>query len=740
MRWRAPILFLAFVGVLFVVWLSKGPRRESAPLALQENLAGPAEHVSSIRALDDADAPEQVPQRESAASTAPEKSAADEEHAPGIESGAVLVVHAIDQTSGTPLQGVRMTLQPPPPASISSRGVDGSAGTLDTSPLTAADGRAEFELPSGTVLHLLAHGAERVGGKTQEIPALTPGERREITLELPTSDDVVYFGRLLSAEHRKPVAGASVRLVRGKEWSSQRDDEEPERHYDETLLSEQVSGPDGLFELSLASWKNPDIRIAAEGFARVFVQVGRDHDSPERAKVVLLARAASLRARLIDAAGSALADGTVLVWTESYNLGVSDHGGTYLPALRSLGWQTNADPSGLCVLPELPPEVPLHVEILLAGQAAKSDLPTLSLSPGEVREVEWTLGSGCRLEGSVVDQAGEAVRNRRIWLLRASRDGPVFFQTHDRGRALETSTDLHGRFHFADVSPGKWWVGPADERNDWDAPDPDGIAPLAELVEVTEGVRSEEVLLRVHVGLYIRGHVLGPAGAGIFVLGSSKRGIVITDVGSDSAFALGPLVPGRYSLVAHGWTHANSEPVTASGGDEGIVLRLTAGARLSGTVLDAATGKGCAAELMFGRADQPKDFGGMSTEADGTFRIEGLAPGTYDLAALASGERVGLLRGVSVSSGSEASALVVSLVPGARLRLKYAGNEGVLRFSVSSSGVAIARDGIPAGGTEETVVPSGLLLVECRWADRSESVELELRVGEEKELVFGKKP
>jgi carboxypeptidase family protein len=739
---RLPVLLVVLVAALLAAWLFGARPARTARSPSEAASRGSAAPSTPGPVLEPASAAGQVPPREAIEPARTDVSPV--EVAQVAEDGALLVVLAHDAASGAPLPRVRMTVMPRPPASSSSTHVDGTTGTLDSSPLSGADGRAEFELPSGVELRLMASGEEEnVGRATLEIPALTPGERREITVELPTRDDVLYFGRVLAREDRSPVSGAGIRLVRGQVWFTQTGGEDGVEHHEEILLQEQTTGPDGFFELSLASWKNPDIRIQAPGFAPVFLEIGREHDTPEKASVVLLARAATLRARLLESTGTAVADGVVRLWTESYHLGLSDHGGVYLPSSPDPHWEGRTDPSGLCALQELPPDVPLHVEVARGGQRVKRDLPTLSLSPGEVHEVEWKLDSGCRLEGSVVDQDGESVQGQTLWLQRADFDAPRFFEKYHSGElVLEARSGPDGRFSFSDVSPGKWWIGPAGERDDDEAPDPAGIAPLARVIEVQEGVLRQEVVVLVHRGLYIRGHALDPAGEPVpdtYIWGNSESAgwVLSTTTGQDGAFAIGPLVPGRYALIAHGWTHADSEPVEANGGDEGVVLRLRAGGRLSGTIRDGATGRASEAEVTYVRAEAPEGWGMTRTKEDGSFLIEGCVPGTYSLSVRASGQRVGMLRDVSVRAGAETGDLVVILAPGALLRVKYAGNQGYLQYRVVSEGMTIAGDGVPAGGSSEIVVPSGRSLLECEWAGTAESQEIELAVGEEKEVVVG---
>jgi protocatechuate 3,4-dioxygenase beta subunit len=664
-----------------------------------------------------------------------------------VETDATLVVRTIDESEGTPLPRVRVWVKPE--RGGSSRHVEGAKGTLQTSPLTDTDGRAEFELPAGIPLRVSAWGEdEEVGRANTEIQALEPGERRELTLEVPTGNDLHFFLRVLAREDKVPITGASVELLRRKTQITGRVGERMQLKSNEITLAEGVTDSNGLFDLWLPSWKEPDVCVRASGFGEVLVHVGSEHNSPESARVVLLSRAASLRARVLDAGGAPVACGGVRLWTEGYHLVESDHGEIHLPSVSQREWIQDADASGLCALEGLPPDVPFHVEVLRARRAVKKDLPSLSLHAGEVREVEWRLGSGCRLEGTVVDQAGEAVREQKLWLQRADRDAPKVFELFHSGEVVvETQTDSEGRFAFADVSPGSWWLGPAAERMDRDAPDPEAVAPMAEVVEIPEGLLRREILLRVHRGLYIRGQVLDPAGApspDTYVMGYTEAGAwgLSARSGSDGEFAVGPLVPGRYWLNARGWTHANSEPIEANAGDDGVILRLRAGGGLSGTIRDGATGAGCAGQLTVASCDSPEGWQMREAEKDGAFRFDGLTPGTYCIAARASGRRVGLLRNVSVLAGGELGDLVVTLVPGAGVRIKYAGKDGYIHYRIISDGVTVAGDGVPAGGSSDTAAPAGRLVIECMriGLDQETTVEtkeIDLAVGEEKELVFG---
>jgi hypothetical protein len=553
-----------------------------------------------------------------------------------------------------------------------------------------------------------------------------------------------FFVRVLARDDKAPIVGASVELLSRERSVYQ---EEPTS---EAALAKGATDSVGLFEVRPPSWKGSELRVRAAGFGETFVEVGKGRDTPEKARVLLLSRAASLRARLLDAGGAPLADGAVQMWTESFRLATADGGLGYSPSLSDRYWTQEADLSGSCVLEDLPPDVPFHVVILRAGFVVKKDLPSLQLQAGEVREVEWRLGSGCRLEGSVIDQEGEFVPSLTLWLQRADSDDAKIFHRYSGDLILDTTTDSRGRFAFGDVSPGRCWLGPAPTREHVRAhPDPRAIAPAATVVEVAQGSSRQEVLLRVHRGIYIQGRVLDSKGrpaSQTHVMGFTAAGALLSSgAGMDGRFTLGPLEPGRYRLQASSPKGARSDWTEAYGGDGEAVLVLKPGGSMSGKIRDAATGESCPGRVTAVASDARDDRSwGQESGDDGSFRFDGIPPGNYCLAVRASGGRVGITRGVSVALEREATDLVVTVAPGAALRLEYAGSSGYLMVLIRSEGVLFCVSGVAAGQSSTLAVPAGQLVVEGRWVhsdtDKTPSIEtrpIHLAVGEEKELVFG---
>ena len=684
---------------------------------------------------------------------APERQVAQATSAPGpaaipvaeeeAGSGAKLVVHVTSEVSGAPLSGVRLWVFPKDPETgTGSKHVDGSKGSLESSPKTGDDGRGEFELPPATELQLSVDGeAVGAGSKHLDVPALKEGERREFAVQLPTGNDLRYFGQVLQREGRSPVPAARVRFAKRKSSLVTYSNGNSERRTEETVLSDTSTDSQGRFELWVASWSGAKLRIDAEGYGPLLSTLGRGHETPEKAREFLLSRSASLRARLADSAGVPLTEGSLKLWTEDYHLDATEPGSGWL-GLGEVEWRASADPNGLCVLSDLPPDVPLHVQVVPKRGGKKKDFADLTLRPGEAREIEWKVGSGCRLHGSVVDSEGAPVAGCAVWRMRAEGDAPKYFQKYEV-RTAEEVTDAEGRFSFADVDAGRWWVGPAAERDDDDPMDPQAIAPVAEVVEIVDGTPERELVLRVCRGIYIQGRVLsgfGDPAADCFVLGMRQTGgFTSTQSRDDGTFSLGPLCGGRFKLVAHGMEEADSDTVEADAGANDVVLRLNAGARLVGTVVDAASGTGCRASITCSdRERSDASFRMTGCQDDGAFTLRGLPPGTYAIVAQASGARVGILRDVVAEPNVEVRDLQVVLRPGATLRIRYAGAEGYLHCLVRADGAVVCFDGIAAQDDAEITVPAGHLVLDLTLPGTGEEQrELDIAVGEKKEVVIG---
>jgi hypothetical protein len=184
--------------------------------------------------------------------------------------------------------------------------------------------------------------------------------------------------------------------------------------------------------------------------------------------------------------------------------------------------------------------------------------------------------------------------------------------------------------------------------------------------------------------------------------------------------------------------------VEVHAGASDVQLRLRIGGRIRGRVIDAVTGEGVEAHVVVGpqRGDSQPGFGGAlgSSSSDGTFDFQGLAPGTYSLAASTTGGACGIAADLRLEDGTQLD-IEVRVQPGARLRLRYDGPQEVAQIHAYLGSVVVAMDGVERGTKHMFVVPPGTLQIVWSEHDGTQSVaheqEVTVALGELAELQLG---
>jgi hypothetical protein len=641
----------------------------------------------------------------------------------------VLVRSKSDQR---PIAGVHVSLAPAKLEGLRTLAETSAArGGIDAVLTTGDDGRVEFEAPSATDLVLRGYGKiGAAGSASADVAALSPGETREITLELPTGDDLVFCGRVVDRETRASIASAWIDVKDANGGHS------------------ITSDLDGRFELALAKWKRPALRVEAEGYGPALVVPSAGHEERDHALEVSLSRVASLHVSIRGASGEPLEDVEAKLTTPGYNMVASQE--ELLSAAIDVPdptWTARTDASGRAELLGLPAAMPLHLTLSQERRVVLEGAAPIVLEPGESRDVEYDIGRGCHVNGRLVDQAEQAVAKQELWLVRAKHDvGTYFLPYMDEQVVMRTRTDEAGRFVLDDVAPGSWWLGSACLRRQPQPGDPTLVAPAGQVVEIAAGVASQDVVLHVDRGLYIRGHVQDSEGEPADGIVQSFRtpiaGGITAQVDATGVFALGPLVAGPHDLQA--WSGADSrksEIVSVEAGAEGVVLVLREGGTVQGIVTDAETQRPAAAAITIVAEGGPElGMLAVSSTEDGSFRGQGLEPGTYALCARTSDGRCGILRHVEVRAGTTTSDLVIALSAGAKLRLRYQGDEDFASIVVLVDGVAIAMDGVEKGHEVEWTVAAGSLTVRMYTGSPEPADErvVQLAAGETQAVVFGK--
>lgn len=731
-----PLVGLAFVVLLVVLARMRGEREShdalGSPAATRSEPAAPA--------ANEPDAHPPAEGREPVATVPPKrKQRAEARPAPDLPAGeATLVVRAVKQGTNEPVAGADVMAFPEKRRRGSTEpGMFWPGNT----PHTDERGLCEVKVDAG-VSHSLTVGmllsdpgpeSQAIGQTNQHVEALGVGERFEVLVELPCGEDLSYWGRILSELDGTPIGGAQVVLLAQESPTSSDEDAPasgaapPIDFFRGEVRAE--SDAQGLFELRTHSWYPGVIALKAAGYGTRVVELDAGHEASERACPLRLLPSASLRVRVLDAAPATMRPTAVELSCESYELGCplesstldTELGPMFLDDARP-SWSASCDASGSCTFEALPARAPLDVSI--RGGGHERTMPDgITLEPGELREVAWRLGGGARVRGRVLDQDGRPVAGLTLWVVagamvwsyESSRCLVASYWENDLVATADTAED--GTFAFDSIEPGRWWVGPAAPSRT-----PPPVAPEGIRIDVPAGVAELTVDLAVHRGLSIHGRVLPPDGqesVQCYVTATRPElpGSLDADCDEGGSFELGPLSPGDWKLVADAFgSFANSEPVTARAGDEGVVLRLRLGGKLSGRVVEKSTGRPVGAIVHW--SNRPwwnEGYFSTESEADGAFAIDALAPGRYELAAVTAvtaGGEVGFLRGLEVGPGTEASDLVIEVEPGARLALRAAGGSDGWNFVLTQRGTPFAFDRLRSGNPIVEPVPPGTIAIE----------------------------
>lgn len=656
---------------------------------------------------------------------------------------ATLTVHVIVKETRKPLGGARVLLwRSDPGEQHSVEYIEGTQGSFTKAPKSDADGVAVFDLEPAIAGRLSVDATDVHGGVTElKVEALKPGERREVVVEVPTEPDLRFFGRIVDAATRAPIADCNVTA------SSSR----------ESHLNAAVSDADGSFDVLAPSWQQPYLRLEAPGYGWRTVQLSVGHATREEALEIPLERSAMLRGRVVDLRGHHSAPISIHLSAKSWEVEARSARTLYSGFSRpDPKWQVDVAADGRFEDVELPSGVELRAEVREGGAVVLVLQDRLRLEPGEKREVEWKLGGGCALRGTVIDQFGKAVARRELWMRAPEQASLRVFRRYENEKNVARAiTDDTGRFELKDVHAGRWWVGPAPEHKYLGAPDPNDVVAMPSLVEIPEGALAQDVVITVDRGLYIRGEVVDPDGRPVkqgYVLAFALDGAGFFDENfqKGNTFALGPLKSGRYRMHAKSIGHASSQPIEAEAGQSGLVLELEAGGKITGRVVPALGETLGVTEVRLipgAGADASAGVWMSGAKSDGTYSFGGLAVSVYDVVASDDKGNVGMHRNIAVSGGEERTDIDVMLERGAQLRIRYTGQAQRAMFEVHCDGVRVAFDGLERGSGTTTVVPAGnatIMLQRYGPTADAKSIKLEQTVivarGETKDVVFTDDP
>lgn len=367
-----------------------------------------------------------------------------------------------------------------------------------------------------------------------------------------------------------------------------------------------------------------------------------------------------------------------------------------------------------------------------------------------------------RLRGRIVDEAGGAIAGARVRLVPAVESLP------DDAATLETESDSEGAFEF---------LGAFAVFERLDRASRSEARGMAKVVASARGFAegsSQPVLVErdvqvpplvLHAGKSLRGSVRDDKGAPIaradlflieaqasrLLVGAAEDlppGILRASGRTDAsgAFSMSDLAPGRYDLVASGPAFV---PASECGIDLGsaedtaaVVIQLSRGMDIRGRVIEKdGSGVPRAQVVAETRDGEPKLIRRASTEADGSFVVEGLREGPYGVRAEAKGFTSGGIRG-AVEAGATGVEIRLSPAAGIEVTVRRAGKPvpNAELYVVGASGKAAYSAGPFRGSRIEDLFRGRYVVVAAAEDGVGLSEVIEITGAEAREVTVDLEP
>lgn len=270
---------------------------------------------------------------------------------------------------------------------------------------------------------------------------------------------------------------------------------------------------------------------------------------------------------------------------------------------------------------------------------------------------------------------------------------------------LRSFTSDDGSFKLEHVPPGSTFIVAS-------AP---GYTTGRMTVDVQDGKAINDLVLELETGVRLTGKVTGANGAplsdaSVMIQPSATGGFAMRGAMSrattdaNGEYTLDSLEVGEETVsISHPKHVEVSRKVTLKGKETRLDVQLTAGERLTGTVV---TEGGMPVADAYVRATTPGDMREARTNASGIFELEAAKPGRYRFSASKSGYADGILEDVDITSGTPV-----------RIQLKSGGTiygqvTGLSEAELSSTTVWSSASGRAGGSASAPVDPQGNYRIE----------------------------
>jgi hypothetical protein len=349
------------------------------------------------------------------------------------------------------------------------------------------------------------------------------------------------------------------------------------------------------------------------------------------------------------------------------------------PVDKSRDISSRTDKQGRYTFTNVPPRDRYRI-IAEHQDYARTDMISNPISErGAFEEPPLRMERGARLTGTVSDVGGNRVPGATLFL-----DSAFTLADGSPADRMTARSDQEGAYVFENVPKGEQMRTMTVKAPGYAQVMLSGIAFQKDQDELARDVVLQPALM-------LAGRVVGPGNVGIAGVRILALGTMTANQGTrtatqsreDGGFLFEDLGPGKYMLqpVKQGWLY--KELPRADAGEANVIIEMYKLPCVSGTVVDAKSGKpvaGFGARLRFFYQEDvptaPSDIEGAFKSADGSFELCGVREGKYVVEAWADGFAPSYSTPITVTAQQDVGGVEVALKEGGALVGRVVDSDG----------------------------------------------------------------
>lgn len=526
-----------------------------------------------------------------------------------------------------------------------------------------------------------------------KVPAFQSDSLQEQIVTLPSSVDLVFYGRLIPAVPQSDSQeNLTIHLHRN--------------YQTETPLALPA---DGLIKIETRSWTEPYLFFSGPQTAPFFTTLERGHEIPARAKPLHIQKGGELQIVLTELGGRFSTDLVLRVTAAKRSMFVDSN--RSIPDLGKLEWSGKPDSNQTYSFQGLPVYTGLVVSAWNKNERVYLHPEVVSLQPDEKQQLHWNLSKGARVHGRVFDSEFTPLPEIDVWLIPKELYG---VSTYQEGHKPVRTQD--GFFQFEAV-PSGFYVLHIDA--DSLPPEVKLSSDYVQTLVVDSEIESVEVQVVLQPTARLAGQVLDTRGQGIgrvTLTAWTDSGPVTTLSEENGAFIFKdlPIAETYLNASPSQSKFLSSESLVVTPGGPPVTFILEDAGSLTLKVRTRDDKLPTRIRMVLSkrgvRSGRPYREYLMRLDASGDLRLEQLHFGSYDLYISSNNGLCALQHAVEVQAVPDSPTIEILLRHGGKLKLHYVGQQ--------PCEVQLLQDGCrigwihwqePANG--EWVVPAGPLQV-----------------------------